>query len=129
MQAWLKLVELAQTQIEIITQWGIYNKPGSGAKFYDRLSQGESLFCLFGLHEALVTLIAAVSLVALLAVEDKGVALKLAYNPRVDNATRRTPADLRRAHPDLVQERLVDIWGKINPDTGVIHSKMILTDR
>ena len=35
----------------------------------------------------------------------------------------------KKENPRKVEERMLDIWGMIEKDTGVIHSKMILTDR
>ena len=45
------------------------------------------------------------------------------------NDTRVSPRDLRRQAPRKVEERMLDIWGMIDGNSGVIHSKMILTDR
>jgi hypothetical protein len=45
------------------------------------------------------------------------------------NDTNVTPKDLRKENPRKVEERMLDIWGMIDGNSGVIHSKMVLTDR
>ena len=37
----MKLVDLAEDKVEIITQWGIYNSPGNGLNFYKKLEDGK----------------------------------------------------------------------------------------
>ena len=37
----MKLVDLAEDKVEIITQWGIYNSPGNGLNFYKKLEEGK----------------------------------------------------------------------------------------